>query len=111
MLTLAELCDWNKEKFVEIADFIVNRILLCETPEGNQRQRTMKELNHYVLSLFNAGNSLQPLTREELCNEWLPNAKSPYLIYKLLGHDGKEIYKEEKDNSRSTLSAKPKRAI
>lgn len=91
MLELADLCGGDKALFANIAEFIANRILLTDVKQGIQELRTREELNTYVFQLLQAGGSLQPLSREETYHHMLPSCDDPFLIDRLLGHDGADV--------------------
>ena len=61
---LLRLCHLNKTNFVQVADCIVNRILMVDEGCGLQRLRTSKELAPYILQLMQAGSD-QPVARSK----------------------------------------------
>lgn len=88
LLELADLCGWHKKQFADIADFILNRVLLVAQGPGVQRLRTADELRPYILQLEQAGGLLQPLSREDTYQAFLPQCEDAYLIDQLLGREG-----------------------
>ena len=88
LLELADLCGGNKKQFADIADFILNRLLLINEGNGVQRLRMSNEFRPYILQLQQAGNQLQPLSREDAYQALLPFCKSPFLVDRLFGCDG-----------------------
>ncbi len=88
ILELADLCHWNKEQFANIADFILNRLLLVSEGKEIQRLRSSEELFPYIFQLAQAGDQLQPLSREDVYQAYLSHCDDPSLVDKLLGCDG-----------------------
>ena len=88
ILELADLCGWDKKQFADVADFIVNRILTTNKGGGLRQARSADELRSYVFQLEQAGGQLQPLSREDAYQAYLPCSNNPFLIDKLLGRDG-----------------------
>ena len=87
MLELAELCGWDKRKFADMSDFIVNRLLLVKEGPGLQRPRTNDELRPYIFQLEQAGAQLQPVSREDACQYFVTALDNPFLADQLLDRD------------------------
>lgn len=107
MLELADICGWDKKAFARASHFIVNRILLKDLGQGMQKLRSPEELNPYIFQLMEAGEKLQPLTREEAYQAYLPQSNDPFLIDALLGRDGKRFKQTPiQENNKTTLKFK-----
>jgi hypothetical protein len=80
-------------------------VLLVQIEVGTQRLRTPDELNAYIFQFMQAGGPLQPLSREDAFQAFLPCSDDPYLVDRLLGRQG-QPNRNKKNTSIKNASSK-----